>query len=243
MKKIVLLTLALAMVFSMAACGCNHQWHDATCLAPKTCTLCGETQGAAGAHTAGEEKVAAVDAEKLIATMEVACADCGAVMESREGAPGMAPQNGKMRLSPMEWFNCLSTNIYQYGANNTLAAFTAESQDNALVLGVISFNGMKAAFTFLDAEGNIITTDRQDQRDLVNSVQVEGLFDNTTATEFYQLLMLLGITNNSAMDPAAANTLASSIMSFETVAENGYIYDMGILSAEDHKVLLTITAK
>ena len=243
MKKFVVLTLAIAMVFSLVACGCNHQWVEATCQSPKTCSACGETQGTALDHTAGEENVSAVDAETLVATLEVTCVDCGTVMESKEVATGMASVNGVFPLAPTEWFNCLSTNIYQYGANNTLAAFTVESEDNALVHGVISFNGMKAAFSFLDAAGNVITTDQQEQRKLVHTVQVEGFFDNTTATDFYQLLMLLGITNNAEMDPNTANTLAANIMSFETVSNNGYIYDMGILSAEEHKVLFTITAE
>ena len=243
MKKFVLLTLVLAMSLSMIGCGCNHQWQEATCQAPKTCTVCGETQGNPQDHTAGEEKVVAVDTENLTATLEVACADCGAVMDSKEVATGLASANGGFPLSPTEWFNCLSTNIYQFGANNTLAAFTVESEDNALVHGVISFNGMKAAFSFLDAEGNIITTDQQDIRGLVHSVQVEGLFDNTTATDFYQLLMLVGITNNAEMDPNTSNALASSIMAFDTVSDNGYIYDLAIISAEEHKVMFTITAE
>ena len=30
---------------------CNHQWKDATCTAPKTCTVCGETEGEALGHS------------------------------------------------------------------------------------------------------------------------------------------------------------------------------------------------
>ena len=31
--------------------GCDHSWTDATCTAPKTCTLCGETEGSALGHS------------------------------------------------------------------------------------------------------------------------------------------------------------------------------------------------
>ena len=37
MKKLLTFSLVLAMVFSMAACSCDHQWQEATCTAPKTC--------------------------------------------------------------------------------------------------------------------------------------------------------------------------------------------------------------
>ena len=52
MKKITIL-LAMALVFAMvlAGCGCSHVWTDATCDTPKTCSQCGETEGAALGHS------------------------------------------------------------------------------------------------------------------------------------------------------------------------------------------------
>ena len=34
----------------LTACGCEHEWSDATCLAPKTCRLCNITEGKALGH-------------------------------------------------------------------------------------------------------------------------------------------------------------------------------------------------
>lgn len=50
------LTKAIAVIFIMiflftfSACGCEHQWENATCLTPKTCSLCGETEGELAEH-------------------------------------------------------------------------------------------------------------------------------------------------------------------------------------------------
>ncbi len=46
-------TYAAAVVYkySKVESACDHQWTDATCTAPKTCTLCGETEGEALGHT------------------------------------------------------------------------------------------------------------------------------------------------------------------------------------------------
>ena len=48
MKKIrflsVMLTLAMLLCL-LTGCACKHEWVDANCNAPKTCTLCGETEG------------------------------------------------------------------------------------------------------------------------------------------------------------------------------------------------------
>lgn len=53
MKKIsrgCAIMLILVMLFSLSACGCKHEWEEATCTSPKTCLLCGETEGEALEH-------------------------------------------------------------------------------------------------------------------------------------------------------------------------------------------------
>lgn len=51
MKKIGILIIALALLLVLSACGCEHEWKDAACGLPKTCTLCGEVEGEPGDHT------------------------------------------------------------------------------------------------------------------------------------------------------------------------------------------------
>ncbi|MBQ5866722.1 MAG: hypothetical protein IIW56_08625 [Oscillospiraceae bacterium] len=50
MKKWIAMLLVLVMALTMAACGCEHEFAAATCTAPSTCTLCGETEGEALGH-------------------------------------------------------------------------------------------------------------------------------------------------------------------------------------------------
>lgn len=56
-KKIVagmlLLLLAVSAVWALSSCSkaCDHTWLDASCTAPKTCSLCGATEGEAAGHT------------------------------------------------------------------------------------------------------------------------------------------------------------------------------------------------
>ena len=53
MKKIKIcstLFLFACLIFLLSACGCEHQWTDATCKTPKTCSLCGMTEGETIAH-------------------------------------------------------------------------------------------------------------------------------------------------------------------------------------------------
>ena len=50
MKKVGILLLALACVLGLAGCICSHSWVEADCFTPKTCPLCGRTEGQAIGH-------------------------------------------------------------------------------------------------------------------------------------------------------------------------------------------------
>lgn len=51
MKKCLLLLLVALMLIMLASCGCEHQWAEADCDSAKTCTNCGETEGAPLGHS------------------------------------------------------------------------------------------------------------------------------------------------------------------------------------------------
>ena len=50
-KNILFCALALVLILLLAGCGCSHEWFAATCSAPKTCGLCGDTEGEPLPHT------------------------------------------------------------------------------------------------------------------------------------------------------------------------------------------------
>lgn len=66
MRKYAIFLLAVAMLL-LAGCGCKHEWQEADCMNPKTCTLCGETQGEALGH----------DWKKATCTEPRTCLSCG----------------------------------------------------------------------------------------------------------------------------------------------------------------------
>ena len=51
MKKTALFLLLLALICTLTACGCKHEWQEATCETPKTCSLCQETEGEPLGHS------------------------------------------------------------------------------------------------------------------------------------------------------------------------------------------------
>lgn len=50
MRKHWILALTLCCILLLSGCSCEHQWKDADCTTPKTCTLCGEIEGAPLGH-------------------------------------------------------------------------------------------------------------------------------------------------------------------------------------------------
>ena len=50
-KNMLLCALVMVLILLLAGCGCEHEWNVATCSAPKTCSLCGETEGEPLPHT------------------------------------------------------------------------------------------------------------------------------------------------------------------------------------------------
>lgn len=49
-KKILVLVLALACMTMLTGCFCQHEWAEANCTTPKTCTKCEKTEGEALGH-------------------------------------------------------------------------------------------------------------------------------------------------------------------------------------------------
>ena len=243
MKKLVLLTLVVAMVLSMAGCGCKHEWKDATCTTPKTCSLCGETEGEVLEHTPGQLEITSVDTEALTITYQQVCTGCGATLDTQTGSTGIAPVDGKFVLSPNEWNACLTANINAMGAGQTYLPCVSENDDNAIVHGIITLSGTTAAMSYYDKDGNVLTTDRGDDRNQIYNLSMECQFTNETAKEFFVLLMLVAMTNNSELDFNAANNLVDKIFGGELVTDNGYTYGMTIVSMLEQTVRVDIVAE
>lgn len=52
MRKAILIILSLiVMLFVFNSCECQHEWKEATCTEPKTCSSCGKTEGETIEHT------------------------------------------------------------------------------------------------------------------------------------------------------------------------------------------------
>ena len=72
MKKIILALIVFVLCVCLGACSealCSHQWNEATCDTPRTCSLCGAISGDASGH----------DWEQATCLTPKTCSLCGAI--------------------------------------------------------------------------------------------------------------------------------------------------------------------
>ena len=51
MKRFTTMLIIMCMLMSLTACNtCDHDWYLADCMSPKTCGICGATEGEIGDH-------------------------------------------------------------------------------------------------------------------------------------------------------------------------------------------------
>ena len=85
LKRFFVLAVVSICVLALSACGeCEHVWIDASCTAPKTCSVCGITEGESLAHSWID---ATYEAPKV-------CSSCGVT----EGEPLEKPKYSKEEL-------------------------------------------------------------------------------------------------------------------------------------------------
>ena len=75
-KSIILLVSLLAIIFALTSCDqlanllpkpeCEHEWVEASCESPKTCSLCNAIEGEALGHT-----------EEIVAGKSATCTEAG----------------------------------------------------------------------------------------------------------------------------------------------------------------------
>lgn len=83
-KKLITAFFAIILpLLVLTGCGCKHEWVDATCTAPKTCSKCQETEGEALGHTEGDWKRVKVDVDNLLEVSVKHCIVCDAELDKQ----------------------------------------------------------------------------------------------------------------------------------------------------------------
>lgn len=119
------------MIFGFSACGCNHEWQDATCIEPKTCSLCGATEGEPLGHIF----------ENATCTKPKTCSRCG---ESKGKALGHDYVDGYCTKCYIKDPNYIDLNNFgftnMYGMNTWLNIIGFDFSQNRVIIRGSDFN-------------------------------------------------------------------------------------------------------
>ena len=213
MKKViclVLLSVLCAVMFS--ACGCSHEWAEATCTSPKTCSLCGETEGEALGHTAGEWKVE-TEATIFGAGKRIRpCTRCGTAVSTERYELVNFFEGGKSLFTPEEYYE-----FYTQLAEGIYSGMEIKAVENYGVYTVImSIDGVDTAKVYFYSEGN--SADKGERG--VDTVEFKFL--SSTAQEYMAEISEAMMIHFMALDPTVGISDAGSMCTklFEGVTYN-----------------------
>ena len=165
-KKLIALVFALLLpVLALTGCGCEHEWVDATCTEPKTCSKCGETEGKPVGHTEGKWETVETDLVNASVTEKKYCTECSIELAEETTALEKLYDAGLFLFSPEQFAERMSKMVSEQGDSNlSLETRSAENLFFCVILsdgeyaGNISFSTAETALFF----DNMITIDKKD---------------------------------------------------------------------------------
>ena len=113
MKKLIILLLVAVIALCLTGCCMSHEWLEATCTVPKTCSKCGETEGTAIPHQESERWVADEEG-KLNMYCEYGC---NTIVNSQE----ITLPNGKITVLKVTGFS-IDCNQFMYHLAKSLGS-------------------------------------------------------------------------------------------------------------------------
>ena len=118
----------------MTGCGCKHEWVDATCTAPKTCSKCQETEGEALGHTEGEWELTETDVVNTVEISKKCCTVCGTELDSKETKIDKLHDDTFFLFSPEQFFqrlekilDLISDNDYRFEISDEFSFFYTQN--------------------------------------------------------------------------------------------------------------------
>lgn len=191
----------------------HHEWKEATCTEPKTCTGCGETEGEALGHTPGEWELEKPDYVAAGIWLHKKCTVCGAIIDSQLKGLSTLCENGELLLTPDEFTErygkMLGYSFSEYGTQ-------LMSADSESVGCVISKNGSEHIGTVLFCDGNDNFISNEDGHGIVKLVIG---FKTTDESDIVRAVVPLVMTLDPTLEFDDAKSVAANFL------EDPYTYN------------------
>ena len=173
-KRILFLISVLVLVCTLCSCECDHQWLDATCTAPQTCSICTETQGEVAAH----------NWQAAICTTPETCANCG----TTKGTPVEHSWTDANCTTPKTCSNCGATSGDPAEHNWTDANCSAPK--TCISCGITDGETLPHDYQVVSFHDDTMTSQCQACGDSVNGPIDRSLYFQTLLTGHWDLFAI-----------------------------------------------------
>lgn len=201
----------------------EHNWVEATCVTSKNCTLCGLTEGEALGHTPGDWKLSGTNFVSATVTSKKYCSVCEDEVDRQTVSLKALHDGEKFLMSPKDFVERLQDKLNGISGNN-VNVITGSIDDNSLVCGFSVDNKKVGAFLFIDGENTITTSQKYDS--CFNKLL--GTVDD--ADNFTRVLLALIETCDPTLSFYEAKDIGEDVLVNGEVTKNGITYVCAIAS-------------
>lgn len=202
---------------------CAHQWKDATCTEPKTCTKCGETEGEPLGHTPGEWKLDEPSFVSATVWMRQYCAVCGERLDSELKALQALNENGAFLFSPNEFAERLSLMLKQIN-NCNLDAQLATLDDGTMGCGIIDSTGTIGILLYCDDDAVMEDSAQNNGNEITSMICT---FQTDDMSKIVQATIGMILTSDPSLEMSDAASIAKATV-LSMYANNDYYEKNGI---------------
>ena len=205
---------------------CDHEWEAATCIQPKTCSLCDEIEGEALGHTEGDWEIESADSVEATAEYVKSCTYCGTALDYKTEDLTTFVAGESFYLSPSEFVDRLG-NYLDGITGNDLYVFDGEV-DGAFACGIMKDGDKIGALLFTDGEESVFESD-SDTNGCFGAV-LGTVDDEDDAGNSLRVLLAHIETCDPSLDFDEAKEIGERAIANGDVTENGITYVYSIQS-------------
>lgn len=203
----------------------THSWKAATCTTPKTCTECGQTEGAALGHSAGEWEKEPVDAINATQDTVKRCTRCQSIIDSKSEKVTSFVNGNKFIFTPNEFVKRFDASLDSIGY---LTAAIGTSSDGLLGIIIESSSGSRVGTGIFSSTGDdtLRSTDKYSSSVIGNIVIMADGTD-----EAAELMISLMMACDPTLDIEGAKSLCRKMLEGAksvsgSTTHNGITYSM-----------------
>ena len=234
MKRIISALLLVAMCcLLLTGCMCKHEWKDATCTTPTTCTLCNKTEGEPTGHIPGDLVSGEIDFASKTSLSYQRCRICSEYL-SNETVSLTSMVNGSHFIFTPNQFNDGMESYY--AGTYTMETDTLDS--GALISMIYDASGSSiGAIMYLNGGDSLTMSD-------ADSALINGMicywYTEDNAVIIDAMTGLLCGCDASYDEQGALNALSAMIDAYpDTYTTNGFNYTV-TLNDGDFVFLISI---